>query len=363
MLLVYLFHYGGGLSSPHPVLRLFGYLTQLGWTGVELFFVLSGFLITGLLWPHPQQSDGLQSFLARRAWRILPVYYAALLAAILAAAAAGGSLESLQPILVYLAFLQNIPPLVATALHSPPPVPLYHLWTVAVEVQFYLLWPLLLRAAGTRRRALALCAGAFAASCLFRVAVFLPHGHTAAPAPDWSPFLLTRLGALALGSSLALLEPAQLTSLLRRGSRPALLLSACVIASVGWAGGDLLLSHPSQFILSLPAVEIACAVLLGLALRPGPWRSTCSLRPLRWLGRISYGFYLLHILLEPLFDRIGLTVAHADTGSLYIVVRFIVAFPVSAALAWLSFRYLELPLLRRRPAPRSAPSLSCIQSA
>ncbi len=355
VLAVYFFHYGGGLRSHNPVLRFAGYATQAGWVGVELFFALSGFLITGLLWTDLQQDQTLGGYFQRRARRILPVYYGALLVAGLAALLWGASAENLQPLLVYAAFAQNLPPLLSVAMRYPAPLPLHHLWTVAVEAQFYLIWPTLLLLARTRRRALQLCGGIFLLSCLFRLAIFWPQTAMPETVAKWSPFLLTRAGGLALGSALALLDPAHLARLTRRWVLAALLGSAGLFAATVGHCGNLLLASPVQFIFALPAVETASAALLALALQPGVWRTGLSLAPLRWLGRISYGFYVLHILLEPLFDRIGAAIAHAPQGPTYLLVRVLVAFPVSAAAAWLSFTFLEQPLSRLRTRSASIP--------
>lgn len=351
VLAVYLFHYGGGLRSHNPVFRLAGYATQAGWMGVELFFALSGFLITGLLWADLQNQNSLNNYFRRRARRILPVYYGALLAATVAALLWGAAPQELRPLFVYAAFAQNIPPLLSVAMRYPAPLPLHHLWTVAVEVQFYLIWPALLRSTRTRHHALQLCGGMFLLCCLFRVAVFWPNQETAALVADWSPCLLTRAGGLALGSALALLGPAHTARIARRWAIPALLGSLLLFAAVQWHSGNLLLASPAQFVFALPAVEIGCAALLVFALQPGRWRSSLSFAPLRWLGRISYGFYVLHILLEPLFDAIGASVAHASQGSTYLLVRVLVALPISAAAAWLSFNLVEKPLLRRHADP------------
>ena len=85
--MVFVFHYGGGLQSSHHSVRILGYLTQTGWIGVVLFFALSGFLITGGLWDSLQDAPThklavLRNFYVRRALRILPLYFAALLAAV-----------------------------------------------------------------------------------------------------------------------------------------------------------------------------------------------------------------------------------------------------------------------------------------
>ena len=357
VLLVYIFHYGGGLRSSTVWVRSFGYVTQAGWVGVELFFALSGFLITGILWDNRDQAQELRNFFARRGLRILPVYYGAIGLALLASLAKGVTIARCRPDLVYVFFLQNLPPLVPTALRYPPPLALNHLWSLAVEEQFYLLWPFLLLAASTRRRALQICLWTFGLSAAFRLALFSLHPF-ADPAivARWAPFLVTRAGGLGLGGALALSRRQLTSDRLHVMSQAGLIGGVVVFAGVGVLCRNLLLVNRTQFVLALPAVEIASVCLVALALQPGPWRKALCLRPLAALGRISYGFYVLHILLEPVFDAVGRGVVHTSTGSTYQLVRLLAALPISAAAAWLSFHFLELPLLRLKrlfPGPAS----------
>ena len=364
ILLVYVFHYGGGLRSANPLVHAFGYVTEAGWVGVELFFVLSGFLITRLLWAALAKPHALRNFYARRALRVLPLYYAALFAAALCALVWGAHVAQLRPLLLYAAFLQNIPPLVPLALQYPAPLPLHHLWSLAVEEQFYLLWPFLLLAAATQPRARRLSLWAFGICCLFRGLVFAPHTSlhaTLHATQNGSAFLLTRGGGLALGAALALHTFKQ--TIPKRSLLLTLAASTFTFAAVGAWCGTFVLVHPVQFILGLPAVECACAALLALALHPGRWRTLLSTAALRSMGRISYGFYVLHILLEPLFDTIGHRAVHAGTGSAYQLVRFVAGFPITVAAASLSYVLLERPFLRlkRRFPPTAAQSKAQIQ--
>src|ERR1700761_1097369 len=174
ILLVYIFHYGGGLRSTNLLIRVLGYFTETGWTGVILFFALSGFLITGSLWDSRDERDVLRNFYARRVLRIFPLYYAVVLIALLASVARGNRLAELSPVLLYAGFLQNLPGLVTTALQPTSPLPLFHLWSLAVEEQFYILWPALIFFAGTRSRALNLSLWVVALSELFRILTHLP---------------------------------------------------------------------------------------------------------------------------------------------------------------------------------------------
>ena len=356
LLLVFLFHYGGGLRSQNLLARALGYLTQAGWIGVELFFVLSGFLITGLLVPDVQTPGEMRNFYARRALRILPLYAAALLAAAAAALLSGARVQQLAPLLVYAGFAQNWPSLLGTALHTPPPLPLYHLWSLAVEEQFYLLWPLVVRAARTPRRVLFVCLLIFALSWLFRVIVFAPHGLPDSSAERFAVCLPTRAGALALGSALAFWRPSPARSHLASLS-PTLLAGGAALTGfllTSLHARTLLLSNRPAFLLGLPAVDLLCAAVLMLSLQPSALRAFLHWPALRFLGQVSYGFYVLHILLEPVFDFFGALLTQRHAGFFYQTARLLTAFSITLCAAWLSFTLLERPFLRlKRFVPRT----------
>jgi peptidoglycan/LPS O-acetylase OafA/YrhL len=388
VLMVFVFHYGGGLRSPHLAARLLGYATESGWTGVVLFFALSGFLITGGLWdslyPHQVSSRSnkdlssrpearsagverpavrhvLRNFYARRALRILPLYYAALIAAVAVALTCGCGAAILHPIAVYALFLQNLPVLSQVIIRNTSPLPLYHLWSLAVEEQFYLLWPALLLLARTRRGALHLCLWSFALSFVFRLAVYgLPAFTWSRHAQLFDTFPFTQCGALLLGAALALAlrgDDATRRSL-ERWALPAFAAGVALYALSSWLCRSCLLAAPAQYILGLPSVSLAAAVLLLLLLRPGIPRTLASFQPLPWLGRISYGFYVFHILLQPLYDRIAVRMTHAAAGdSHYQAARFAVALGLTVPAAWLSYHFLERPFLRVKRRFPLSPSL------
>lgn len=352
ILMVYVYHYGGGLKSPHLVMRLCGYVTQMGWTGVTLFFALSGFLITGGLWDtlhargaHPLH--WLRNFYARRALRIFPLYYAVIAGATLLALARGSRIGDLGPFAIYAFFLQNFPFLADRALEQASQMPLYHLWSLAVEEQFYLLWPALLLLAHTRTRALRWTLAIFGVSLLF-CAVFYGTPPMAAMAREhlFDGFVLTHAGALALGAAAALAMRGREWTAVEHAAPKALAASLVGFLATGIACRSFLLAARPMFVVALPAAAIAAAALVACTLRRGVWRSVCSNGGLRWLGSISYGFYIFHILLQPLFDRVGLHVAHAPEGAKYQLVRFVVAFPVTAVVSWIVYEIYEVPILR-----------------
>jgi len=365
ILLIYIFHYGGGLKSSHLVVRLFGYLTASGWIGVELFFALSGFLITGILWDAMQQPRAphyLRNFYARRILRIFPLYYTAIALCAVVLIATGGGFHQLRMLYILVFFLQDLPKLTEIA-QQIPTLPHYHLWSLAVEEQFYLLWPFLLLIFPTRRAALRLCMAIFAFSFIFSLTVFgMTHVFSAETAHLMSSFLPTHAGGLALGGAvaIALRYPANSVerSILRRFALPAFFFGLAIYVVSSVFCHTFALTPRLQFVIGLPAVWIATAATIPLALRTGFPRRLCSIASLRFLGRISYGFYVFHLLLQPIFDRIGSHCAHAGTD-LYYFIRLISAFPITLAVSWISYRFLEAPFLRLKrffPLPSAIPA-------
>ena len=355
VLLVFFFHYGGGLQSTSPAVRILGYVTQASWLGLVLFFALSGFLITGSLWDSIGQRHRLRNFYVRRALRILPLYFAALLAAALVALSRGATFAQLKPLTIFVFFLQDLPYLATRALETPFPLPLYHLWTLAVEEQFYLLWPLILLIAHSRRHATRLSLWVFGITEIFLYFVYRLAAFQGARVHHiYDYFLLTHSGALALGAAVSLSMGSRNAPagrrpgshrIIRKYARPAFFIGIAIYLATSFSSGSLYLTGPLQFWLGLPAISVAAAATIPLVLRSGLPRTIFSFSPLGWLGRISYGFYIFHILLEPLFDHLGATISQATTGEYYQIVRLIIAFFLTCLISWLSFHLFEMPIL------------------
>jgi peptidoglycan/LPS O-acetylase OafA/YrhL len=355
VLMVFVFHYGGGLKSSEPAVRLAGYVTEACWIGIVLFFALSGFLITGSLWDSVGQKKRLRNFYSRRALRILPLYFASLGAAAVFALARGVTFTELKPLGLYLFFLQDLPHLARIAGEFKSPLPLYHLWTLAVEEQFYLIWPLILLFAHSRRHALRLAIWFFALTELFLVGVYtLPAFEAARGHHTYDQFLFTHTAALALGAavSLAMGNRASPTGrkpgshrVIRKWALPAFGIGVVFFLYSSYHAGSFYLTAASQFWIGLPAISIAAAASIPLVLRTGLPRKVFSFGPLGWLGRISYGFYIFHILLEPLFDWLAFRALHVNSGEEYQLARILFAFPITIVIAWLSFYLFETPIL------------------
>ncbi|WP_263379161.1 acyltransferase family protein [Granulicella paludicola] len=353
VLLVFCFHFGGGLSSPNPFVHALGVLVQAGWIGVVLFFALSGFLITGSLFDSLSEPHLLRNFYARRALRTLPLYYFVLLLALIGAVLHGASLHQLQRLTLFAFFLQNLPVIWVRALDNPSPFPLYHLWSLAVEEQFYLIWPLVLlfaaqRSHSPRRGLLQLTLTLFAFTLVFLLAVYgnpwvFPFRH------HFDYFLFTQCGALLLGAALALRSRSRGTKThaeLNKWALPALFLGGSLYLIASLLAHTFNSGSPAQFVIGLPGISLASAALILIALRPGSPRILLSTSVLRFVGRIGYGVYLSQLVLQPTIHRLTLTLIPTGHGLLYFAVRFLLALSLTLATAWLSFQLIEKPFLR-----------------
>jgi peptidoglycan/LPS O-acetylase OafA/YrhL len=374
-LLVFIFHYGGGLESTSIVGKVIGNITQASWVGVILFFALSGFLITGSLWDAISEKFMLRNFFIRRAARILPLYFVALLISFLGALTHPLTFDTIRAFVIYVLALQDLPFIGNMALSYNSPYPLYHLWTIAVEIQFYIFWPLLLINAESRRDARNLCVRAFVFSVFFRLIFSLPDLNFGTVG-SYNNFLFTHVGALALGAGVALAlrsrdrvsgRIASPVRFIRRWANWAFLGGMVVYIAVGIFAKSFLIDAPLEFMFGLIGVSVASAALIAIVLRPGGARDFFSHRVLVYFGRISYGFYIFHILLQPWFDTLSNTrgkrfndifIHHWNTDA-YHIYRFIFAFVITLAVSAISYHFFESPIIRwskRFPMPAALPT-------
>jgi peptidoglycan/LPS O-acetylase OafA/YrhL len=312
-----------------------------GWLGVDVFFVLSGFLITTQLLVHRTLPAGawLRAFWARRARRLLPAVLLLVLVIAIYAWAGGPGVVAAQlrdPALATLAYVANWQQLSAGGYFAQfaAPDPLMHTWSLAIEEQFYLVWPILLLAitalVGNRRPRLAVVTGALAvASAGWSVAVFNLWGvNRAYLGTD------TRAWELLLGAVLAM------TLGEGRPARPRRWSVASVVAGLGFGCGVALAGGTPRWLFDGGTVALAAAVAVVLAVSvrvpTALLPRLLALPPMRWVGRISYSLYLWHwpaiVLMTP--STTGLT------GTSLLVVRL----SAMTAAASASFYLLEQPL-------------------
>ncbi len=324
-----------------------------GFLGVDVFFVLSGFLITSLLLVELDRTGGIsfRRFYARRARRLLPALIAVLvvtaaLVATIAYDAAGAFRRDLPGALLYYSNWSNI--LTETSYFEfigRPPM-LKHLWSLAVEEQFYILWPAIALFAYRWRGARAVGLVALAGALLSTVAMMVGSlvGDMPGAADPSRLYFGTDTHAMGVlvGAALAVVwRPGRTSPVLPRQAQAVITVAGAValgllvlaFTSIGeystflYRGGFLLIALVS-------AIVVAAASHRGV-----PFGSWLGNPPMRWIGERSYGIYLWH---WPLFM---VTRPGADLpvdGALAFAVRITLLLVV----AELSYRYLEMPVRR-----------------
>jgi peptidoglycan/LPS O-acetylase OafA/YrhL len=356
VLLVFIFHAANTTHLTSPIFATAGWLGRGGWMGVDLFFVLSGFLITGILADSIDKPRYFSNFYVRRTLRIFPLFYGVFLLLLLMTPIL--HLEWKLGHLSYLLYLQNITANVDPGLKDlPPAVTLAHFWSLAVEEQFYLAWPLTLWLIRDRRKLMRLCVVLAVASLFLRIALVSSGFIGRHDAWNWIyDSLPTHWDGLLMGAWLALaIRRWPVEEVIRRTRWP-LVIALASFAVVVVESRDLMYLTPWMSTLGFSAVAITFAGLLLRCLVPGsiPGKFFES-GALRFLGRYSYGIYVYHRLFSPLLGHLLYWLeARLHSRALGACVFLVVWFGGSVAVAWLSFHLFESRFLRLKD--RFAPS-------
>jgi peptidoglycan/LPS O-acetylase OafA/YrhL len=333
-----------------------------GWAGVDIFFVLSGFLITGILYDTKDHAHRVANFYIRRTLRIFPLYYATLLAVLLTLplfhwrlnatwliwpAYLGNFARFLHPYTADspLQLLADAQPLSRT-IHG---LRLYlgHFWSLCVEEQFYLIWPWIVFWIKHRKRLLALC---LAVVILTPIARIVASHHLPAFMLDGEILYRAtffRADSLLLGGALALITRGGHAHALYRTARVVFLLCTATLAL--WLAFNpyartlRLNIYPDwKFTWGLSFIDLFAAALIVLATQPRSWTSRIfSPAPLRWIGRISYGAYVLHDIPKAFYYKAVKHLPGSSTTN-----ASILGLLCTLLLAWLSFRFFESPFIR-----------------
>jgi peptidoglycan/LPS O-acetylase OafA/YrhL len=327
----------------HPSLLFFG--PQWGWMGVNLFFVLSGFLITSILLRLVDSPGALRVFYARRTLRIFPLYFLALLVYFVASASVGTP-QPAKTVFLYVTFMQAfLPPLLTHPKMVPHPgwvvMGLGVLWSLSVEECFYLLWAPLVTFTRARRTALFTILGL--------VLLLTPWIRFFYPDPKGGQELfIAQMDSLAAGCLIAILWRDHGRVWRPKIQRCAGWLCACVaglIALAIWidiATGinkrnvfDLRIFNATDYTVLWAAWSLWLLVTLAGAGTMGSMPRALRHPILCWLGRISYCLYLVHY---PIYLAVRNYLVHS--------VALVVALAISLVVSSLSWRYFEGPIAR-----------------
>jgi len=328
-------------GSSSLALRFIGRFGIEAWTGVDLFFVLSGFLIGGILIDTKRQVGYFRTFYMRRICRILPMYFALLGASSLVAMVFHNNRGSpVMPRFVYATFAQNF-----WLMHHSWDAWMGHTWSLAVEEQFYLVLPFIVWIL-PRPKLWKATIGIVFATLIFRSLMYLRFY------PGWGVVayasLFCRADALMLGVLGAILvrSPRWFPELNRSRRILSLSVAVCVIAFLlitakGWG----MLTRP---ISTLGYTLIAASYLLlilGTILSDGLLKRVFCMRWLRGMGTISYGLYMVHpAILIVVYSYFGYEQPRLDRA--FDVVPMLLAVALSVGVSLLSWKYFESRLVR-----------------
>jgi peptidoglycan/LPS O-acetylase OafA/YrhL len=358
ILLVVFYHYIYG-AVPHTTSGAAGVVRAifpLSWSGVDLFFVLSGFLIGGILMKQHGSDNYFKIFYIRRVCRIIPLYFLWLILFLILAAAIGTAISNDWMAIIfqreiprfprwgYFLFLQNLFTAKTGLFGSPWLSPT---WSLAVEEQFYLVLPLVLWFTKPSKR-IPLLIFLIALVPMLRTYLFLYHSGIFVYV-----LLPCRADALLLGVLCACLiqEPRHFEMLQRRRRGLAV---AFVILALGICGltahvhGNDALSFTSfemyTFGFTWLAMFYACVLLLVATAPAWPMAVLFRTRLLRHFGLIAYGMFLMHMAMNSLAHGLMLGKS-AEIKNLSDVAVTAVAFLVTWLLAALSWKFFEQPIV------------------
>ena len=348
ILMVLLLHFVGNMEPTNAVERVIVGVTNYGSYGVELFFVLSGFLITGILYDARNKPDYFRNFYMRRVLRIFPLYYG-VLALVFFVAPMISMLRG--PALDYLLDRQAWAWLYAVNIYIAIQGDwsfsyLEHFWSLCIEEHFYLVWPLAVFLMARRPRILiGVCLAISLGAMLARLTGSMMG------LSWWTTYVLTpfRLDGLALGAFLAVTarQPGGLDRLVRTLPRVAAGAAALLLLTFVWT--RLVSRDSMELVLPVRAavVQVLLACLLIWALVASERSSISRFFRSRWLiflGTYSYGLYVYHHFISYYF-----TVNHTErelahwlgSHGLAIALQATLGAAVSLAIAYFSYEFFE----------------------
>ena len=341
ILAVFFYHFGGGQRSSNPLIRIWSILADTGWMGVDLFFVLSGFLITGILFDTAAEKRKVRNFYARRSLRIFPLYYGVLFVFLILTPVL--QLHWKAGHLLYFIYFSNMMPVFTPGLASPGHTMMVgHLWSLAIEEQFYLVWPFIVWWVKDRKKLLLVCFAIMLGAFLLRamlVSLGVGFGYI-------YPILPTRIDTLVCGGAAALLvrgpSPDRLPLKIVLLFSGAGVLAVLAIMRLSTFGNQALAT------VGYTVFAIFFAGLVVCAQQNRGWIALIGRWPvLRFFGRYSYGLYMYHGLLFVAFVSFAHPIqrfVHSELLGGALLVGS--ALGVTIGIAMLSYHCFEAPILK-----------------
>ena len=350
-LLIVVIHNTAWISGPSEQLlvKLYAAGAAAGWVGVQLFFVLSGFLITGILMDTRRSPDYLRRFFIRRALRIFPLYFVGIAIAVLLAATLAQNTDWANSVdryqWAYWTYVSNWTDPFTGGIPG-----LSHLWSLAIEEQFYFLWPLAVWRTPSHK-ILRILVALVAAAPLMRfgmIAAGMP------PITSYS-FTIARVDALAIGALLALcLQDDRLRIQLFRWLPAITAVSTSVLGALAFHQRGLHALESPVLIYGQTLTAVLSACLIAWTQKDpvsggGKMSRIMTNGLLRDLGKYSYAIYLIHAPLHAVFNEYATPIVRASDGPLHLprllaYTVFVLALSYGASrITWL---ILEQPALR-----------------
>tara|TARA_R110002095_G_scaffold94422_2_gene82189 strand:- start:2856 stop:4076 length:1221 start_codon:yes stop_codon:yes gene_type:complete len=344
ILLVLCFHSGLIIVGSGTAGHMYDIVARSCWCGVDLFFVLSGFLITGILLDARESPHFFRNFYARRVLRIFPLYYGVILWLFI-------QNPDFPDQIWYWLYLQNWGPVFGG---STPPMVVQPFWSLAIEEQFYLFWPFVIFFLS--RRSIGLFCGALFLLSLVARCIAKTQG-----VDPLTIYTLTvfRLDTLCAGALIAVwIRNSEQRACLSRAAFPCFAVCAlALIAVILWDGGFYIDGQASQTIgYALFAVASALLIVLVMLhssrMRPVNW--VLERRLLRHFGNRSYAIYIFQMMVLIPLNQLYLSKWKArDTSGWSDVYIFCIAIILILLLAEISWRCYEKPFLKlKRFFPR-----------
>lgn len=331
-------------------------MARLSWSGVDLFFVLSGFLITGILFDAKGKNHFFRNFYGRRTVRIFPLYYAALFLFLVVGPMLPEPVTrgwgTTDTYIWYPLYLSNYSQAIAEQTGNTVTHIVHVAWSLSIEEQFYLCWPLVVYFA-SRKTLLRICVGMFFGSMALRIGLLLVDRHYYAMA-----FTPCRLDGLAVGAAIALIArgPSGLRSLIKPamwvGPLSALALAALIVvmAKLGYRRG---VGHSPGYVVcgtAIMSLMFGSVLVLAAAAAKGTLTNKLFTHPiLLTYGKYSYAVYLLHMpiivwIYNYVFDPTTLQIGGTFLPGL--LVFYTITFSLSLVAALISWHLLEKHFLK-----------------